>query len=328
MSQRQVAAGIDFGGTSVKMALVDEGGAVLARASFPTHEAAHQEAWLERVEAEIRSLMDKVNQSWDCLAGVGVGVPGFVDFEKGYIYDLTNVEGWTSVHLAESLSDRFHLPAYVDNDVNAMALGECRYGAGRVYRDAVFVTLGTGVGGGIVLDRHLYRGAYSMAGEIGHVSIDMDGVCVPQGKGGLEQYIGNRQIVQRVVNALEEGRKSSIRETVKGEISQITVKLIGEAARNGDLLGLETFDYIAECLATAFASVTYLLQPEVFIVGGGIALNGAILFDPLERHLQERLSPYFSERIAIRPAELGNDAGVIGNASLVWSNILAHHDEP
>ena len=311
------AIGIDFGGTFIKMALVSERGEVQARVKIPTSEAASQPAWLKAVGGGLDQLRGKKLAGVDDIAGIGVGVPGFVDFERGYIHDLANVPGWTGVHLAPMMEERFKLHVRVDNDVNAMAVGECTFGAGRTYQHAVFVTLGTGVGGGLLINNKLYRGAYSMAGEIGHVSIRMDGIKSPQGRGGLEQYVGNRRIVERTVQALQQGRKPLIAELVAGDFSAITPEVVGRAAKQGDGLAIEIFDFVADCIAAAFASTAYIIQPQAFIVGGGVAQSGDILFDPLRKHLNERLSPIFAERLEVKPALLGNDAGVIGAAATV-----------
>ncbi len=311
------ALGVDFGGTSVKAGVVNEQGAIEARDEFPTEGLTSHECWMEAVERSARRMGLPAGLRGG-VEGIGVGVPGFVDFGRGFIHDLTNVPGWTHVPLADLLQRRFGLPAIVDNDANAMALGECRFGAGREYRYAVFATLGTGVGGGLVLDGRLYRGAHSMAGEIGHITIDRLGVKYPQGRGGLECYVGNRRLVERCVKALRRGRASRLTDMVGGEYGKITVRLIAEAAGQGDELSLEVFDYMADCLAAAFSTLTYVLQPEVFIIGGGVAAAGDILFGPLRRHLDARLSPHFSKRIDVRPAALGNDAGMVGAAALVF----------
>ena len=312
---QRFAIGIDFGGTAVKMARVDEHGVIGARASFPTAGLASVEAWLDEVEHHLANLQKDAPAEWE-YAGIGVGVPGLVDHSQGFIYNLTNVPGWQAVPLAEKLTARFQLPAWVDNDVNAMALGECTYGAGQGFHHAVFLTLGTGVGGGLLLNHKLYRGAYSMAGEIGHISIDLNGPAAPMGRGGVEQYVGNRQIVERTLRELDAGRTSSILEHAGGQRDTITPKVIAEAAAAGDELALDIFDFVADCLATMMASVAYLLQPQAFIIGGGVSAAGPILFDPLRRHLNARLSAHFAERLEIKRAELGNDAGVIGAATL------------
>jgi glucokinase len=316
--QPRKAIGVDFGGTSVKLAIVHDSGEVLGKSSIATASLKSVDEWLESVAGGIDVLLSECGASMDEMSGVGVGVPGFVDFERGHIYDLTNVPGWTDVALAKLLRQRFGLRSFVDNDVNAMALGESLYGAGRGMSHALFVTLGTGVGGGIVIDGRLYRGAYSMAGELGHVSIDRNGIKSPQGQGGLEQYVGNRRIVERAVDAMKKGRASKVIDLVDGELEKVTPKILAAAADEKDELALEVFDFMADCLATAFASVVYLLQPQVLIIGGGVAQSGEVLFGPLRRHLEARLSPFFAERIEVRHAELGNDAGIIGSASLAW----------
>jgi glucokinase len=323
--KHRTAIGIDFGGTAVKAGLVDETGAVLDRVQAATADIRARSAWLDFVGQCLRRF-----GAGRCRpAGIGVGVPGFVDFKRGYIYNLTNVPGWARVPLAGMIRQRFGLKAFVDNDVNAFALGECAYGAGRRYRQAVFATLGTGVGGAVVIDGHLYRGAYSMAGEIGHMSINLHGRRTPEGRGGLETYVGNMRLVAAAVRALcattasghLAGRRSLLRDLVKNDLKRLTPKTIALAARRGDPLAREIFDAMADCLATAFASVTYLLQPEVIIVGGGVAQSGRVLFDPLRRHLRERLHPFFAERIRVIPAVLGADAGLIGCATLVFQAV-------
>jgi glucokinase len=314
--ERRIALGVDFGGTNVKLGLMDERGQLLARSSMATRDTRDPAGWLDMVAACADSLRNEAGCAQQPLTGIGVGVPGFVDFERGFIHDLTNVPGWTAIHLAEMLRARVNVPAFVDNDVNVMAQGECTFGAGRLYQHAVFITLGTGVGGALLINNKIYRGAYSMAGEIGHVSIDMHGVKSPQGRGGLEQYVGNRRLMERVVHAIKKGRTSRLLELAGGDLSAITPQMLDAAAAEGDELALETFDFMADCLACAFASVTYVLQPQVFIVGGGLAKAGDFIFKPLRAHLNERLSPFFSERVEVIPAELGSNAGLIGAGTL------------
>jgi len=313
---KRVGLGVDFGGTFVKLALVNEEGKILARKKHSTKKVTTREEWVEALADGLAVLVKEASVKEEQLCGMGVGVPGFVDFERGYIHNLTNVPGWTGVYLAKILRKRFGLRAFVDNDVNVMAMGECMFGAGKGLKNAVFVTLGTGVGGGMVINGELYRGAHSMAGEIGHVSIARDGIVSPEGRGGLEQYVGNVRLIARAVKELKKGRKSRIRELVNDNLDEVTPKEIAQAAAEGDALGIEIFDFMADCLATALASVTYLLQPEAFIIGGGVAQSGKVLFDPLKEKLTERLSPFFAERIEIKRAKLGNDAGVIGGAAL------------
>jgi glucokinase len=314
-SDMRHAIGIDFGGTSVKLALVNERGAILVRRKFDTKDAPGQQGWLDRVHREVDSLRAEAGSDMQ-IVGAGVGVPGFVDFERGYIYELPNVPGWAGVNLGALLEERIGMRTRIDNDVNAMALGECTFGAGRTYQHAVFVTLGTGVGGGLLINNKLYRGAHWMAGEIGHVSIDMNGIPSPTGFGGVEQYVGNRRIVERMEKAIDSGRATILLDLVNGDRSRLSPKVLKEAADKGDTVALEILDYVTDCLATAFASITYVLQPQAFIVGGGVAEDAKLLFQLLRKNVEKRLSAHFSKRIEIKPAELGSDAGVIGCATL------------
>ena len=315
-NSNRYAIGIDFGGTSVKLARVSSDGAIEQRASFATAGLDGVRGWLDEAERHVRSLVDSAGEGRD-WAGVGVGVPGFVDFDRGFVYELANVPGWKDVPLADLLQQRFGKPARIENDVNAMAAGECAYGAGRGLQDAVFVTLGTGVGGGLLLGGKLYRGAHSMAGEIGHMTIDMHGIRSPMGIGGVEQYTGNRRISAYALSRIDAGADgTAILRAAGGIPDDVTPKAIAEAASAGDPLALEVFDHVADCLSAMMSSVAYLIQPQAFIVGGGVSAAGDILFAPLRKHLSERLTPVFYERLEIRPAALGNDAGVIGCASL------------
>jgi glucokinase len=316
---------VDFGGTSVKLGLVDREGRLRAQSAFETRATPDVEAWVSRVERELRALSAAVDPAATPL-GIGVGVPGFVDYGRGFIHDLTNVPGWAAVPLRDVLFHRLGIPAAVDNDANAMALAESRFGAGRGRRQVVFVTLGTGVGGGLYLDGRLYRGAHSMAGEIGHLSIDWQGAATPQGRGGLETYVGIAGLVRHAIGLLRAGRVSILTEWCEGRLEALTPKLLSEAAKEGDAVALECFNRMAAALGSALASLTYVLQPEVFVVGGGVAGAGETLFEPLRRELRERLSPHFASRVAVVPAALGADAGLVGAGALVWDLPELHKD--
>jgi glucokinase len=298
--------------------VVAENGRIEARAGIETATACSGEAWLEALSGGLQSMGLEVAGLCEQVRGIGIGVPGFVDFDRGFVYDLTNVPGWKAVPLKRLMESKFGVPARADNDVNAMALGECCFGAGRHYRHAIFVTLGTGVGGALLINGQLYRGAHSMAGEMGHVSIDMNGLVSPEGRGGLEQYVGNRRLVDRAAQELRRGRRSLLSDLVEGDPEKLTLRLIAEVAGQGDALGREIFEFAADCLATAFASAAYLIQPEVFIVGGGVSSAGELLFRPLRERLRARLNSHFADRIEVKPAQLGNDAGVVGSAVLAF----------
>jgi glucokinase len=317
-SHHPVAFGVDFGGTSVKCALMNSSGGVLARMSFATSEASRPSGWVTRVGDVCADLLEEAGLTPRDLRGVSVGAPGFVDYATGFIHELPNVPGWKSVPLGNLLKQRFLAPVTIDNDVNAMARGELAYGSGRGLGNAVFLTLGTGVGGALILNGRLYRGAYSMAGEIGHTTIDYRGVQSATSIGGLEEYIGNQSISATCREWLGQGRSSSLQAVFREAPESITPRLIAEHANVGDSLAREIFEHVAACLAATLASVSYLLQPEAFVIGGGVALSGELLFVPLWREIRRRLHPAFADRLAIHPASLGVDAGLLGCGAAVF----------
>lgn len=311
------AVGIDFGGTFNKLALVNDEGQILVRRRVATGAIAQRDAWMDAMANAITEMCAEMDASTPLpLEGVGIGVPGFVDFERGYIHQLPNVPGWDGVALAALMEDHVRQRVRIDNDVNVMAHGECTFGAGRAYQHAVFLTLGTGVGGGLIINNQLYRGAYSMGGEIGHMTINLHDEPSPHGQGVLEQYAGNQRIVERALRYLDAGEPTSLLDGCDGDRSRVDPLVIEKAAEAGDALCIRVYDEVAEYLAATLASITYLLQPEAFIIGGGVGQSGPILYAPLQRHLEARLNPHFAKRVVIKKAVLGNDAGVLGGAAL------------
>jgi glucokinase len=299
------AIGIDFGGTSIKSAVVRDG-AIIHRGAPIDPQAVGS----ERLIDEIVALIEKMRADFPDIAGVGIGLPGFVDSVNGVVHHLTNVEGWTDVPLRQILHDRTGLTVTIENDANAMAYGEFKHGAASGGRHVVCITLGTGVGGALVLDGHLYRGAQLGAGEIGHMSIDLNGRPGPYGNnGGLEEYVGNVQIAER---AVELYRAAGQVKTV----AECAPAALAAAAGAGDTIAAGLWDTLGTELGAALASVVWILNPDTIVIGGGVANAGALLFDPIRREIRQRTLTIFHERLRVVPAALGNDAGIIGNAIL------------
>ena len=299
------AVGVDFGGTSVKLGVCQ--GEQLLETDTPIPTADHLGP-----QALIQAMADRVKQMRERhpeIAAIGVGVPGLVDFEKGLVHVLTNVPGWTHVPLKTILSDMTGLPVVVENDANAMCYAEWRYGAARGLKNVVALTLGTGVGGGLVLNNQLYRGSHFAAGEIGQMSVDFEGVSGHYGNlGALEKYVGNVQISEHAV----------LRYTQAGlhrEREQCSPKDIAAAAENGDVIAQQIWAEIADWLGTVLGSIAWLLNPDAFVIGGGVAMAGPLLFEPLENKVKSLLSTVVWEGLKILPAKFQNDAGIIGNAA-------------
>ena len=306
MTQTRTAIGIDFGGTTIKSAIVRDG-AVVERGEV-----------IDTLKHDTRSLEDALintikalKEAQSDVAGVGVGLPGFIDSVNGIVHHLTNVPGWHNVPLRRLLEEKTGLPAAIENDANAMAYGEWRYGAAQDGQNLVCITLGTGVGGALILDGKLYRGAQLGAGEIGHMSIDYRGIPGPYGNfGGLEEYVGNQQIAERAVERYRAtGRMKSMVECTPAELAK--------AAEGGDPVAAELWEEVGTEIGSALASVIWILNPDTIVIGGGVARAGELIFSPIQRAVRQRTIPLFHENLRIVPAALANDAGIIGSAALV-----------
>ena len=308
-----VALGIDFGGTTVKLGLVQAGGLTQRAESLPTLAFARAEDLL----TAILGAIDNLRAMHPDIVAVGAGLPGIVDSRRGVVYHLTNVAGWVNVPLRDLLTMHTGLPAIVENDANAMTYAEWKYGAGRDRQNVVCVTLGTGVGGGLILNGELYRGSQLGAGEIGHMSIDYQGVAGPYGtRGGLEEYVGNEQIAARAVAAYAAAGQTRTP-------LECTPLLLAEAALQNDAVARAVWEETGLMLGAALANVVWLLNPDTIILGGGVAQAGELLLAPVRRTLRERVSAVFCERLQVLPAEMGSDAGIIGSGALAMDAFLA-----
>jgi glucokinase len=300
------AIGIDFGGTSIKSGLVCDGQIVRRGVPIDTRRCGSPREIVEALVAVIAQLRENAPD----IQALGVGLPGIVDSVNGTVRELTNVPGWEDVALRQLLRERTGLPTTIENDANAMAYGEFKNGAARDGRHIVCITLGTGVGGALILDGQLYRGAQLAAGEIGHVSIDYRGVPGPFGNSGaLEKYVGNNQIAARAVRLYADAG-------IKRTVAECTPRDIDLAAQAGDKIALSLWETVGMEIGIALASVVWMLNPDTIVIGGGVAKAGELVFEPIRRTIRERTLDVFHEHLRVLPAALGNDAGIIGNAAL------------
>jgi len=301
-----LAIGLDFGGTSIKIG-VCRGPEMVGR-SEPIPTSGH-----DSVDALIDAMVLKISHlraDFPGICAIGAGVPGFVNHAEGFIHQLTNVPGWKEIPFRDILEAKTGLPVSVENDANAMAYAEWKHGAARGMSHAVCVTLGTGVGGGLILNGQLFRGATYGAGEIGQMSIDARGTAGNYGNfGALEKYVGNQQIEDYALGLYT--RAGKMRKP--GECSP---HQLAEAAAQNDPIALQVWTDVADWLGTALSSIVWLLNPDAVIVGGGVAKAGELLFGPLSRRMQSTLNPVFWDRLRLLPARFGNEAGIIGCAAL------------
>jgi glucokinase len=305
------AVGIDFGGTSVKLGVCRDGELLAVDEPLPTADFDGPDALTDEMAARVGALRER----FPGVCAVGVGVPGLVDFESGFVHELTNVPGWIRVPLKKILGEKTGLPVVVDNDANAMAYAEFRHGAAKGLRNVVALTIGTGIGGGLILNGELFRGSSCSAGEIGQMSIDGEGRAGHYGNlGALEKYTGNAQIAG---HAVERYAAKGIQRSV----SQCSPRDIALAAQAGDEVALEVWREVANWLGTALASIAWLLNPDVFVIGGGVAQAGALIFEPLRERVRRMVSGVVWDRLRIVPARFSNEAGIIGNGSLALDSV-------
>ncbi|MCM8811671.1 MAG: ROK family protein [Candidatus Omnitrophica bacterium] len=304
--------GIDIGGTFVKYGLV-KGGRVAGERSFSTSRFSSPRQLQDRLVLAARELIGGHRG----VAGVGIGIPGLVKYPEGIVKTCVNIPGWKNVPLRRLLQKRLHVPVQVENDVNVMTLAEWRYGAGRGADDLLCMTLGTGVGGGLVLNGRFYRGWGGTAGEVGHMPLQMDGIrCACGGRGCLERYVGNREIIAWVRQQIRQGRQSILIRLTGGRPSGITPEIIDAACAKGDRLARETWERVGTHIGTTLAGVVNLLSPEKIVIGGGISKAGKWLFEPIRRTVRERVMRGV-QPVSIVPALLGGSAGIIGAGLLI-----------
>jgi glucokinase len=302
-----LAIGIDFGGTSIKIAVVRGSEIVKRGTSLDTQRLATPAAICDAIASDIASL----RRDDPGITAIGAGLPGMVDASRGVVHELSNVSGWDEVPLGRILSERTGLPATVDNDAKAMTYAEWRFGAARRQPNTVCMTLGTGVGGGLILNGKLFRGSLNGAGEIGQATIDFKGAPGHYGNfGALEKYVGNQQIAKRAHRRYCEAGS--------GERSpeECSPAALAAAAEAGDPVAKTIWEEVGTEIGAALASIVWLLNPDCIVIGGGVAQAGELLFGPIRASIRARTMPLYYEHLDILPATLGSDAGVIGAAAL------------
>lgn len=318
MSSQPVYAGIDIGGTNIKYGLVDAKGKVLFREQRPTMADKGAEPLMHLVANLSEGLLYHAAEEELEVKWLGVGTPGAVEARSGKVIGVSpNITGWNGMEIGQILRDRLNLPVWVDNDVNAMALAESRFGAAVGYKSVICVAVGTGVGGGIILNGRLWRGASHSAGEIGHMSINPVGPkCRCGAKGCVEAYCNSQAIIKRTIDKLSNGLTPIFEEVLEGPLSGLTIKKLFAAARKSDPVAMEVVQESAEYLAAGIANAVNILNPEIVVLGGGVADGGAGFVETVGAEIKKRaLGPAGSE-LRVTKATLGNDAGFIGASIL------------
>jgi glucokinase len=318
-SKKDRIAGIDLGATLVKIGTLDLQGRILKKTAFNTKDYASPDKIIDRITAETMAVMAPDKKRF---LGIGMGVPGPVDYKKGIVYNLTNVKGWKRFPLRDVLADRFGMPVFVDNDANAACIGEAKWGAGKGYSYIVCITLGSGVGTAVMIDGDVYRGRGFSAAEMGHICIDKHGPrCNCGSNGCIETFAGNSYLVKRVIKDLKSGKRSSLLRLANGRYSDITPRLIDEAAKKGDAFSMGVWKELGEDIGIGLSGIVNTFNPEIIVIGGGLSRAGSKLFTSIRKTVHARAMQVFARDLKIKQARFIEDAGTVGAAALVLEGV-------
>jgi glucokinase len=317
--EKEYIFSIDLGGTSSKVAILKTDGKILKKWEIPTNKAENGKFIVEEIYYSFTKNINDSNIKPDQFFGIGMGAPGPV-LKDGRISRAVNI-GWENYPLKAELEKTFSLPAYVENDANCAALGELWLGAGKGLKDIVAITLGTGVGGGVIIDGHIVGGTTGGGGEIGHMTVQLDhGFQCNCGKTGcLETVASATGVVNLAMQRIENLEKETILTTVLKEKGKLTSKDIFDAVHEDEIAG-EIVDRVGYYLGYALSTLSAILNPEAIIIGGGVSKAGNKLLEPIHTYYRKFAFPPTGNDTKILLAELGNDAGIIGAGYLVKQN--------
>ncbi|MBS3946580.1 MAG: ROK family protein [Melioribacter sp.] len=316
MPKRKFAVGVDLGGTSIKIGLVDEKGKIHDKTAIDSLAHEGPKTVINQIIKGIKQLRKRDDHG---ILGIGIGSPGTIRTKKGTVEDPPNFPGWGKIHLGNVIKKEFKTDVFVENDANAAAIGELIYGAGKKFSNFIMITLGTGVGGGIIINKKIYRGEVGGAGELGHVTIDANGVpCKCGSFGCVEAYIGNNYLIERVKAELQNNKKSLLHELCKNNPDQLSPKIIHEAAEKGDQFARSVIIDTGKRLGYGLTNAVNILDITNIIIGGGVSGFGELLFNSVEETLKTRVMKPFRNRIVVIPAKLKNEAGIKGASALVF----------
>lgn len=303
---------VDIGGTQLRVAVYPVHGITpIIQKRIPTVGLGTA---VERLIGLIEDLWPRDNE----VLAISAGAPGQVDPEEGVIIAAPNIAGWVDIHLKRELEDRFHVPAFLNNDANLAALGEWRFGAAQGHHNILYITISTGIGGGVILNDHLLLGKHGLATEVGHVVINPDGPMCGCGKQGhLEAYASGTAIAHYFNDELKKERSSSLPAGSPHDAMEI-----GKAARSGDPLALETYTRAGTYMGIGLANYLHLFNPSIVVIGGGVSRSGDIYWQPMRAAIDQFvLSDSYTKDLKILPAALGDDCGLLGALALSHAHL-------
>jgi len=308
--------GVDLGGTNIAVGIVDGEGKILKKASIPTISSRHYSEIVKDMATLSLKLLDELNLTLDNVHSVGIGSPGTPDNEQGLILYTNNLT-FKNVPLREEFQKYINKPVNIENDANCAAFGEYIAGAAKGSKVSVTITLGTGIGGGIIIDGKIYTGVHHAGAELGHIVICVDGEeCTCGRRGCWEAYASATALIRMTKNAAKENPNSLIIKLVNGDISKIDAKTAFDAKRMGDETGERIVNNYMRYLAEGITNIHNIFEPDVILIGGGISKEGDYLLEPVRKMVYENIYCDQVPLPKIIPAKMGNDAGIVGAALL------------
>lgn len=306
---------VDLGGTKIIAAIISDKGQVMAREYYLTLAEEGPQSVIDRILSAIDHILGSVNLDLSKLHSISLAAAGTIDLDKGLVTLSPNLPGWHNIPLRDIVKEKHRVDTFLINDASAAALGEHHFGAGRGVNNLVLLTLGTGIGGGIIINGELYSGPCGSAGEIGHTTIDVNGPrCGCGNVGCLEMLASGTAIAQEAVRRISQGERSSLTKILDGKVANITAKEVSLAAQNGDSLALAVISQAATYLGVAMVNLVNIFNPEMIIIGGGMAQMGDLLLNTARQVVKERAFPLSAQAVRIVTAQLGDNAGVLGAA--------------
>ena len=307
--------GLDLGGTNLKYALGTERGDLLIDKSCPSNADISREAVFSTMIDAIKELISEAEKMGESVVGIGVGSPGSIDFEKGQLIGSTpNIVNWTDAPIRATLESEFSLPVFAENDANIMALAEARLGAGRGFKNILCLTLGTGIGGGILFENKIWRGSHFSGAEVGHLIIKFNGrLCNCGNQGCFEQYASATGLVKNFIEIAEA-------EGASENFAEVNPKMIFKLGMQNHPLALKAIHLTIEYLATGIASIVNVIDPEIVVIGGGISETEFDLIGLTRERIKDFSIKAITSELVIKRAEMGNKAGIVGAILLAAEN--------
>ncbi|MBU0467783.1 MAG: ROK family protein [Candidatus Omnitrophica bacterium] len=306
---KKYVIGVDVGGTNIKLGLINSLGKILSRSTLITCNCSQtKNKLIDSLAEAIKILLQNKGVNIDSVLGIGVGLPGLINYEQGIVTSLTNISGWRNVPLMSLLQKKINIPVYIDNDVNLIALGEWKFGAGKGYNNLLCMTLGTGVGSGIILNGELYRGEGFAAGELGHMPLNEKGPsCNCSGFGCFECYVGSSVLVAKAAKIFKN--------------KNIKLEDVYDLANGGNIRAVQFWEETAAHVGNGLVGVVNLLNPRLIVIGGGISKSYKLMQKVIEDIVKKRAMKIQANMVKIVRAKLGDDAGLIGAQVLISASL-------